>query len=152
MAAGVLCRDDHDQRVFHSPLGAAMFVSISPRRVIRTESSGCLVLYFDRIPLWGKFVTTILVGLLVGALVMFVVKPRMKSSIERASKTLTAARTHSASLSSLVMVRKKEELDSRGEEPQLTKTDGRFETYTGKYVLLVRSCHAGSPVTAKVRR
>jgi hypothetical protein len=41
-----------------------------------------LVLYFDRIPLWGKFVTTILVGLLVAVFVMFIVKPRMKQSIE----------------------------------------------------------------------
>ena len=41
-----------------------------------------LVLYFDRIPLWGKFVTTILVGLLVGLGVMFIVKPRLRKSIE----------------------------------------------------------------------
>jgi hypothetical protein len=41
-----------------------------------------LVLYFDRIPLWGKFVTTLLVGLLVGLFVMIVVKPRLRKSIE----------------------------------------------------------------------
>ena len=29
------------------------------------------------------------------------------------------------------MLRKKHDLDSRGDEPQLTKTEGRFETYTG---------------------
>ena len=41
-----------------------------------------LVLYFDRIPLWGKFVTTLLVGLLVGFFVMIIVKPRLRKSIE----------------------------------------------------------------------
>lgn len=41
-----------------------------------------LVLYFDRIPLWGKFVATILVGILVGLIVMIIVKPRLRKSIE----------------------------------------------------------------------
>ncbi|CAF0754166.1 unnamed protein product [Adineta steineri] len=73
------------------------------------------LLYFDRIPLWGKFVTTILVGLLIGFFVLFIVKPRMKVTIEES-------------------LRKKHDLDSRSgggsEVPQLKKTDGRFETYT----------------------
>ncbi|CAF0825488.1 unnamed protein product [Adineta ricciae] len=69
------------------------------------------LLYFDRIPLWGKFVATILVGLLVGLIVMTLVKPRMRKSIQETLK-------------------KKHDLISRGEEPQLTKTEGRFETYT----------------------
>ncbi len=37
----------------------------------------------------------------------------------------------------LALLKKKQELESRGDEeqqgpPQLTKTEGRFETYTGK--------------------
>jgi len=32
----------------------------------------------------------------------------------------------------LETLRKKRELDSRINRPQLTKTEGRFETYTGK--------------------
>ncbi|CAF4373300.1 unnamed protein product, partial [Adineta steineri] len=52
------------------------------------------LLYFDRIPLWGKFVTTILVGLLIGFFVLFIVKPRMKVTIEES-------------------LRKKHDLDSR---------------------------------------
>jgi hypothetical protein len=41
-----------------------------------------LVLYFDRIPLWGKFVTTILIGMIVALGVMVIVKPRLNKSIE----------------------------------------------------------------------
>ena len=41
-----------------------------------------LVLYFDRIPLWGKFLTTLLVGMLIGLIVMIIVKPRLRTSIE----------------------------------------------------------------------
>jgi hypothetical protein len=45
-----------------------------------------LVLYFDRIPLWGKFITTLLVGLLVAVSVTFIVKPRLKKSIQGLKK------------------------------------------------------------------
>ncbi|CAF3355573.1 unnamed protein product [Rotaria socialis] len=78
------------------------------------------LLYFDRIPLWGKFITTILVGLAVGISVMVFVKPRMRHTIEE-------------------ILKKKLDLDSRGgsggerdgeEQPKLTGTEGRFETYT----------------------
>ncbi len=41
-----------------------------------------LVLYFDRIPLWGNFIITISIGLIIGLSVMIVVKPRLKHSIE----------------------------------------------------------------------
>ena len=41
-----------------------------------------LVLYFDRIPWWGNIIITASVGLLVGFIVMFVVKPRLRKSIE----------------------------------------------------------------------
>ena len=40
----------------------------------------------------------------------------------------------------LALIQKKKELESRGDEeqqasaPQLTKTEGRFETYTGKNI------------------
>ncbi len=38
----------------------------------------------------------------------------------------------------LALVKKKHDLESRGDEeqlpPQLTNTDGRFETYTGKNI------------------
>ena len=71
-------------------------------------------MYFDRIPLWGNFIITISVGLIVGLCVMFFVKPRLKNSIEETLK-------------------KKRDLENREEKPQLTKTEGRFETYTGKY-------------------
>ncbi|CAF4134659.1 unnamed protein product [Rotaria sp. Silwood2] len=69
------------------------------------------LLYFDRIPLWGKFITTILVGLLVGLGVMVIVKPRMRKTIE-------------------ALLKKKRDLDARGEteEPEVSKTDGRVET------------------------
>ncbi|CAM4826199.1 unnamed protein product [Rotaria magnacalcarata] len=79
------------------------------------------LLYFDRIPLWGKFITTILVGLAIGISVMVFVKPRMRHTIEE-------------------ILQKKLDLDSRGgggkgggdgeEQPKLTGTEGRFETYT----------------------
>ena len=80
-----------------------------------------LVLYFDRIPLWGNFIITLSVGLLVGLSVMIFVKPRLKHSIEETLK-------------------KKHGLENKDEQPQLTKTEGRFETYTGKYedIQLVR--------------
>ena len=52
------------------------------RASIRIDLLLSLVLYFDRIPLWGKFVTTIGVGMLVALVVMFIVKPRLRSSIE----------------------------------------------------------------------
>lgn len=69
------------------------------------------LLYLDRIPLWGKFLTTFLVGLLVGLVVLVIVRPRLKKSIEE-------------------MVRKKRDWEARGiEEPQPTKT-GRFQTVT----------------------
>lgn len=69
------------------------------------------LLYLDRIPLWGKFLTTFLVGLLVGLMVLVIVRPRLKKSIEE-------------------MVRKKRDWEARGiEEPQPTKT-GRFQTVT----------------------
>ena len=91
-----------------------------------------LVLYFDRIPLWGKFITTFLVGLLIGLFVMFIVKPRMKKKIEgwRTFDFLISKRK--VCFLFLVALRKKRDLDSRADEPQLTKTEGRFETYTGK--------------------
>jgi sodium-dependent phosphate transporter len=69
------------------------------------------ILYFDRIPLWGNFIITISVGLIVGLCVMIFVKPRLKHSIEETLK-------------------KKRDLENKDEKPQLTKTEGRFETYT----------------------
>jgi len=69
------------------------------------------ILYFDRIPLWGNFIITISVGLTVGLCVMLFVKPRLKHSIEETLK-------------------KKRDFLNKGEQPQLTKTEGRFETYT----------------------
>ncbi|CAF3474902.1 unnamed protein product [Rotaria socialis] len=70
------------------------------------------MLYFDRIPLWGNFIITISVGLIIGLGVMIFVKPRLKRSIE-------------------ATLRKKRGVDHNSEEkPQLTKTEGRFETYT----------------------
>ena len=41
-----------------------------------------LVLYFDHIPLWGKFLATILIGTIVGIGVMLLMKPHMKKTIE----------------------------------------------------------------------
>ncbi len=41
-----------------------------------------LVLYFDRIPIWGNFIITISVGMIVALGVLFIVKPRLKHSIE----------------------------------------------------------------------
>jgi hypothetical protein len=88
-----------------------------------------LVLYFDRIPLWGKFITTLLVGLLVAVSVTFIVKPRLKKSIQGLKKLEYLSGKKDLFLATL---KKKQDLDDR-EEPQLTKTEGRFETYTGKY-------------------
>ncbi|CAF3403455.1 unnamed protein product [Rotaria sp. Silwood1] len=69
-----------------------------------------LFLYFDRIPLWGKFVTTIIVGILVGLGVMVIVKPRMRRTIE-------------------ALLKKKQDFDARGErdESDITKSDGKVE-------------------------
>ncbi|CAF1028153.1 unnamed protein product [Adineta steineri] len=69
------------------------------------------MLYFDRIKLWGNVIITLSVGLLVGLFVMFVVKPRLKHSIEQTLK-------------------KKNDQLNKDDTPQLTKTEGRFETYT----------------------
>ncbi|CAF2986136.1 unnamed protein product [Rotaria sp. Silwood2] len=69
------------------------------------------ILYFDRIRLWGNFIITISTGLIIGLTVLIVVKPRLKKSIE-------------------ATLRKKRGPESTEEKPQLTKTDGRFETYT----------------------
>lgn len=52
---------------------------------IRTTLSSIalvLVLFFDRIAWWGNIIITAAVGLLVGLIVMFVVKPRLRKSIE----------------------------------------------------------------------
>ena len=47
-----------------------------------------LVLYFDRIPLWGKFLATILIGISVGIGVMLLIKPHMEKSIAGVIKDL----------------------------------------------------------------
>jgi len=60
------------------------------------------ILYFDRIPLWGNFIITITVGVLVGVFVMLLVKPRLRSSIEET-------------------LRKKHDLENKEDKPQLTK-------------------------------
>ncbi|CAF1062649.1 unnamed protein product [Rotaria sordida] len=69
------------------------------------------ILYFGRIPLWGNFILTISIGLLIGIIVMIFVKPRLKKSIE-------------------ATLNKKRGLGNTEDKPQLTKTEGRFETYT----------------------
>ncbi|CAF0722883.1 unnamed protein product [Adineta ricciae] len=69
------------------------------------------MLHFHKIKLWGNVIITVSIGVLVGLFIMIVVKPRLKRSIEETLK-------------------KKRELGSRDEKPQLTKTEGRFETYT----------------------
>ncbi|CAF0835241.1 unnamed protein product [Rotaria sordida] len=100
------------------------------------------LLYFDRIPLWGKFVTTIIVGLLVGLLVMVVVKPRMRKTIEGELKKKRDLEIRGKQEPDLTqpdavletyanVLTRKRDSENRGEgEPQLTKTDGRFATYT----------------------
>jgi hypothetical protein len=37
----------------------------------------------------------------------------------------------------LAILRKKRDLENRGDEPRLEKTEGRFETYTGKHKIFV---------------
>ncbi|CAF3410064.1 unnamed protein product [Rotaria sp. Silwood1] len=69
------------------------------------------ILYFDRIPLWGNIIITIGTGLIIGLIVLLLVKPRLKKSIE-------------------ATLRKKRGPENTEEKPQLTKTEGRFETYT----------------------
>ncbi|CAF1065742.1 unnamed protein product [Adineta ricciae] len=69
------------------------------------------MLHFHKIQLWENAIITVTIGVLVGLFIMIVVKPRLKRSIEETLK-------------------KKRELGSRDEKPQLTKTEGRFETYT----------------------
>jgi len=56
--------------------------SLFLRKIFFENCFFCLVLYFDRIPLWGNFIITLSVGLIVGLCVMIVVKPRLKHSIE----------------------------------------------------------------------
>lgn len=75
--------------------------------------------------------TTILVGILVGLLVMIVVKPRLRKSIEGEQKSPSYL---PCCVSILAILSKKQDLENRRleEQPQLTKTEGRFETYTGK--------------------
>lgn len=91
-----------------------------------------LVLYFDRIPLVGNFIITITVGLLVGLCVMIFVKPRLKHSIE-GERRFWVWTKRKRNFSFQETLKKKRDLENKVEKPQLTKTEGRFETYTGKY-------------------
>ncbi len=67
---------------------------------------------------------------------MIIVKPRLKKSIEGMWFLLVKENYSLNGVFFLAIIKKKKDLESReGEEqlsPQLTKTDGRFETYTGK--------------------
>lgn len=71
------------------------------------------ILYFHLIPLWANFLITIVTGCLVGLFVKFFVGPRLKHSIEET-------------------LQKKRGFDNQIDKPQLTKTEGRFETYTAR--------------------
>ncbi|CAF3403740.1 unnamed protein product [Rotaria sp. Silwood1] len=94
------------------------------------------LLYFDRIPLWGKFVTTIIVGILVGLGVMVIVKPRMRRTIEALLKKkqdfdARGERDESDITKSDGNSKKRRDSETQeGDEPKLTKTDGRFATYS----------------------
>jgi hypothetical protein len=99
-----------------------------------------LVLYFDRIPLWGNFLITIAVGLLVGLGVMIIVKPRLKKSIEGIIMTCSYRFMSCLTLDdlyTLATLKKKHGIDMIDGQPQLKKTDGRFETYTGRSSALI---------------
>jgi hypothetical protein len=64
---------------------------------------------------------------------MFVVKPQMRKSIEgwiiKFDFLINKKTTY---VLFLAILRKKRDLEHRGDEPRLEKTEGRFETYTGK--------------------
>jgi hypothetical protein len=66
---------------------------------------------------------------------MFFVKPRLKHSIERKKGFEFREKNEFGFFVLKETLKKKRDLENKDEKPQLTKTEGRFETYTGKYYL-----------------
>lgn len=90
------------------------------------------MLYFDRIPLWGNVIITISVGVTVGLIVMIWVKPRLRKRIEGNTQIVKYTNRFKMIFLCTEMLRKKRGTESISDEPLLKKTEGRFETYTGK--------------------
>jgi hypothetical protein len=70
---------------------------------------------------------------LIGVFVMLFVKPRLKRSIEGERMNSRANTVRIGGLIVSETLQKKRDLENKEDKPQLTKTEGRFETYTGEY-------------------
>ena len=82
LATPILQCDHHAQCFLHYSCGTKKFVlSYGTVRFTRSRRS-LLVLYFHLINIYGNFAITLAVGALVAIGVAFIVKPRLKASIQ----------------------------------------------------------------------